>query len=295
MTAPLPVQQELDPTRLKRGSFLLKVGLILSAWAGIAIGTIIMVPSGTAAVGFVGGTTVGWWAVPLFGFVFGAVGLARARDHFIRQTKTELVGPDHILSRAVSALATKVNLPPPQVGIYPDKALNAFAAGSSPEKAVVSFSRGLVDQLPARELLAIAAHEVAHIANNDMRRMQMATSFQKALTWYLGWTDRGQTIARWVLGIVGEIMLKRLSRSREYWADATAAALVGKEPMVNALRRLGGDPIEPSAEHWSYARMMIRANGRTVFSTHPSIEERIEALETERFMRQLPYRDVRES
>lgn len=290
-----PAQQELDPSRLKRGSFLLKVGLVISAWVGMVIGTVLLAPSGAAPMGLVGGISVGWWAVPLFGFVFGAVGVARARDHFIRQTKTELVGPDHILMRAVTTLAAKVELPPPQVGIYPDNALNAFAAGSSPERAVVSFSQGLVERLPAREILAIAAHEVAHIANNDMRRMQLATSFQKALTWYLGWTDRGQTFARWVLGIVGEIMLKRLSRSREYWADATAAALVGKEPMISALRYLGGDPVEPSAEHWSYARMMIRASARTIFSTHPSIEERIEALETERFMRQLPYRDGRES
>lgn len=295
MTTSLPGRRELDPSRLKRGGVLLGLGLIISSWVGIFIGTVLMAPIGAAPLGAVGGATVGWWAVPIFGFIFGSIGLARARNHFIRQTRTELVGPDHILTRAVTTLAAKVGLPPPQVGIYPDLALNAFAAGSSPEKAVVSFSRGLVDQFPPRELLAIAAHEVAHIANNDMRRMQMATSFQKALTWYLGWTDRGQAFACWVLGIVGEIMLKRLSRSREYWADATAAALVGKEPMVNALRRLGGDPVEPSAEHWSYARMMIRANGRTVFSTHPSIEERIEALETERFMRQLPYLDARGS
>lgn len=288
-SAPL-ARRELDPSRLKRGGFLLKVGLILSAWVGMLVGTVLLVPTGAARFGLIGGLSVGWWAVPLFGFIFGAVGLSRARNQFIRQTRTELVDTGHALNRAVAALAAKVGLPAPQVGIYPDQALNAFAAGSTPDKAVVSFSRGLVERLPAREILAIAAHEVAHIANNDMRRMQLATSFQNALTWYLGWTHRGQALARWVLGIIGELMLKRLSRSREYWADATAAAMVGKESMISALRHLGGDTIEPAAEHWSYARMMIRANARSVFSTHPSIEERIEALESERFIQRLPYR-----
>jgi heat shock protein HtpX len=283
-------RRELDGSRLGHSGFLLGLGLLLSAWIGLIVGAILMALSGVGAVAGLGMVTTGIWAVPVFGFAFAAVGVSRARDSVIRSTSTQILPADHPLTKAVTTLTSQIGLPAPLVGIYPDDDLNAFAAGSKPSKAVVSFSRGLTERMPAREILAIAAHEVAHIANSDMRRMQFASSFQSALTWYFGWTDRGQTFVRWVLSTIGELLILRLSRSREYWADATSAALVGKEAMISALRTLDGDPVQPTAERLAYARLMIRANPRTWFSTHPSIADRITALEQETYMRRLPYK-----
>ncbi|MFZ2753231.1 MAG: M48 family metalloprotease, partial [Lysobacteraceae bacterium] len=68
-------------------------------------------------------------------------------------------------------------------------------------------------------------HELGHIANNDMRRMTMARSFQNSLVWYLGWSRTVQGFGRWFLTWGSELLVLGLSRKREYWADAIGAAL----------------------------------------------------------------------
>lgn len=278
----------LDTRRLARGGSG-KLVLVLSAWLGIVVGSILLIFTGIGTLAVVTFFFPAVIVVPIFGLVFGSIGVSRSRDRVISNTRTKLLPGDHPVSKGVAALAAKLGIPCPSVGIYPDSAMNAFAAGSSPENAVVSFSQGLVDHLPARSILAIAAHELAHVANRDMRRMQYATSFQNALTWYLFWWDRGKAFVRWVLGFLGELMILRLSRSREYWADATGAALIGKDAMMTALREIHGDTIQPSADYLAYARMMIRANPRTMLSTHPTLEERLRALQDETYVRRLPY------
>lgn len=286
----------LDPARLAHSGILGAFGLLLSAWIGVLIGGIIALIWGGTTMGVfgmapaLGAAVAGLVIVPAFGFGFAAIGLSLARDSVIRGTGTRLLPYDDKLRQAVADLAGQLNLPAPQVGVYPDEDLNAFAAGSGPRKAVVSFTKGLTEQATWPELMAIAAHEVAHIANNDMRRMQRAISFQRSLTWYLGWTQRGQQLLCWVLGTLGQVMVLRLSREREYWADATAAALVGKEDMIAALRLLDGDPVRPPASRLAYARLMIRSNPSEWFATHPPIAKRIEALETGRYLQRLSYK-----
>jgi heat shock protein HtpX len=275
--------RRLDPSRLKRGGLGHKIILIISAEVGLITATLFS--GGMAAP-----VLAGFLAVPLFGLTMGYIGLSRSRDRVIRATETKLLPEHHPLTRAVHGMAKELQLSAmPSVGIYPDQDINAFAAGSGPKKAVVSFSQGLLDRCTRRELLAIAAHELAHIANNDMRRMQYAWSFQNALTWYMVF-ERARSFVRWLLSTIGEILILRLSRKREYWADATAAALLSPEPMIEALRRLDGDPIEPPASKLAYARLMIRSNPKEWFSTHPTIANRINALEQEIYIKRLPFR-----
>jgi heat shock protein HtpX len=278
----------LDAGQLAHGSFLLHIGLLLSGWGGVVVGCFLMAMTGVGIIAAVGWAMTGIWLVPLSGFFLGYIGLNWSRDRVISNTNTTLVGEDDRLTALVRGISDQLKLPLPQVGVFPDTNLNAFAAGSGPDNAVVSFSKGIL-ALPDDELRAVAAHEMAHIANRDMRRMQLAVSFQNALTFYMAWTRSGQLLTRWLLGMIAEMMVLDLSRRREYWADATAAALVGKEPMINALRRLGGDPVEPSAERLAYARLMIRANPKSWFSTHPTIPDRIEAIERETYIALLPY------
>lgn len=278
-----PRIRRLDPSRLKRGGFWHKIVLIISAEMGLVMGAIFSMGLGTPLL-------LGFMAVPLFGLTMGYIGLSRARDRVVKGTSTQLLPDDHPLTRAVHGMAAELKLPAmPKVGVYPDKDINAFAAGSGPKKAVVSFSQGLLDRCTNREVLAIAAHELAHIVNNDMRRMQYAWSFQNALTWYMMF-EGARATARWLLSTLGEVLILRLSRKREFWADATSAALLGKEPMIEALRRLDGDPIEPPASKLAYARLMIRSNPKEWLSTHPSLPNRIAALEQEVYVRRLPFR-----
>ncbi|WP_051228299.1 M48 family metalloprotease [Pleomorphomonas oryzae] len=287
MSATLP---ELDTRRLAHGGVGQKIALILSAWLGVFLGSILLGLTGFGTLAVVTFFFPALLFVPVFGFVFGSIGVSRSRDRVISHTRTKILPADHPLTKGVAALATKLDIPCPSVGVYPDQAMNAFAAGSSPQKAVVSFSQSLVDRLPARSILAIAAHELAHVANRDMRRMQYATSFQNALTWYLFWWERGKVFVRWILGFLGELMLMRLSRTREFWADATGAALIGKDAMMEALRDIHADRAQPSPEYLAYARMMIRANPKTLLSTHPTLEQRLQALRDETYIRRLPYR-----
>lgn len=276
------MRPKVDGSRLKHGGFGNVIVLVLSSWCGLLVATIF---SAGAAAPLLAGVFI----VPVYGFVAARVGMSRARNSVIRSTKTELLPDDHQLTKAVHALARELSLPAtPQVGIYPDDDVNAFAAGSGPHKAVVSFSQGLINRCTTRELLAIAAHEVAHIANNDMRRMQMAVSFQNAMTWFSVF-QRLRQGGRWLLFTLAELMIMKMSRTREYWADATAAAILGKEPMIEALRRLQDDPVQPSAENLAYARLMIRANPKQWFSTHPTIEERIARLEDGTYIARLPF------
>jgi heat shock protein HtpX len=279
-----PARPQLDVARLKRGGgFGQKLALILSAEVGLV--TTAILTAGAAAP-----LMMGFLVVPMFGLTMGYIGLSRACDRVISGTATQVLPYDHPVARAVSHLAGQLQLPAvPRVGIYPDSDINAFAAGSGPKNAVVSFSQGLLDRCTAREILAIAAHELAHVANNDMRRMQYAWSFQNALTWYM-MVERARTFARWFVSTIGEMMIYKLSRNREYWADATAAALVGKEAMIEALRKLESDPVEPPASKLAYARLMIRSNPKELFATHPTIANRISALENQTYVNRLPYR-----
>lgn len=282
--------RELDPKRLQHGGFMGMLGLIVSSWVGVIVGSILLSMTGVGALGAAALLMVGFVGVPVFGLLGGYVGLMRARDSAIANTRTKVLAADHPVTQMVAALARRMELPTPKVGIYQSGDMNAFAAGSSPNNAVVSFSSAIVEQMPPRELMAVAAHELAHIANRDMRRMQFATSFQNTLTWYAGFSDRAQNFIKWVLGFVAELMVKRLSRTREYWADATASAVVGGEHMVAALRRLDGDPVKPTAERLAYARMMIRPSARW-FDTHPPMAERISAIESGTYISRLPYKN----
>jgi heat shock protein HtpX len=297
------ISKQLDVSRLKRSGIGTMLLLILSAEVGVALGGLVGLPLlkpaivdnarlmdvvqyGMTMAAFL---MFGSVLVPVFGLTMGFVGSAGARQRAIRDVKASMLDLDHPLTRAVHGLAGEFGLKVmPWVGIYPDADINAFAAGSGRKRAVVCFSQGLLDRSTAREILAIAGHELAHIANNDMQRMQFAWSFQNALTWYMMFEELRQMV-RWLLGTLGEIMIFRLSRQREYWADATAAAVLGKEPMIEALQRLKEDPIEPPASRLAYARLMIRSNPQEWFSTHPTIDNRIAALESRRYISRLRY------
>ncbi|PRD67042.1 protease HtpX [Malikia granosa] len=200
----------------------------------------------------------------------------------------------------VQKFADKAGIAMPEVAIY-DGEPNAFATGASKNASLVAVSTGLLHGMTHEEVEAVIGHEVAHIANGDMVTMTLIqgvmNTFVVFLSRVVGYAvdsflrkgderESGPGIGYMVTSFVMEIVLGFLagiivawfSRQREFRADAGAAWLMGrKQPMINALARLGG--LEPGALPQSMAAMGIAGGLGKLFSTHPPLEERIARLQ----------------
>ena len=202
---------------------------------------------------------------------------------------------------AVEGFAKKANIGMPEVAIYNGDA-NAFATGAFKNSALVAVSTGLLQSMSRDEVEAVIAHEVAHVANGDMVTMTLIqgvmNTFVVFLSRVIGYfvdkvvlrNERGGVgigyfittiVLDIVLGVLAAIIVAWFSRQREFRADAGAAALMGqKQPMINALARLGG--LAPGQLPQSIAAMGIsgRPSGiLSLLSSHPPIEDRIRALQ----------------
>jgi heat shock protein HtpX len=201
----------------------------------------------------------------------------------------------------VEGFAQKAKIGMPEVAIFEGEP-NAFATGAFKNSALVAVSTGLLQTMTREEVEAVIGHEVAHVANGDMVTMTLIqgvmNTFVVFLSRVIGYfvdkvilrNDRdGVGIGYYVttivldivLGMVAAVIVAWFSRQREYRADAGAAALMGrKQPMINALARLGGQ--DPGNLPQSVATMGISAKPSglmALFSSHPPIEDRIRALQ----------------
>ncbi len=202
---------------------------------------------------------------------------------------------------AVQNFAGKAGISMPEVAIY-DGEPNAFATGAFKNSALVAVSTGLLQSMNREEVEAVIGHEVAHVANGDMVTMTLIqgvmNTFVVFLSRVIGYfvdkvvlrNDRDgfgigymitTVVLDIVLGLLAAIIVAWFSRQREYRADAGAAQLMGRrQPMINALARLGG--LDPGALPQSIQAMGIsgRPSGMmALFSSHPPIEDRIRALQ----------------
>ncbi|WP_090130302.1 protease HtpX [Limnohabitans sp. Rim11] len=200
----------------------------------------------------------------------------------------------------VKKLSDKAGIGMPEVGIFEGDP-NAFATGAFKNSALVAVSTGLLQNMTHEEIEAVLAHEVAHIANGDMVTMTLIqgvmNTFVVFLSRVVGYAvdsflrkndeeNTGPGMGYWittivldiVLGFAAAIVVAWFSRHREFRADAGAAQLMGrKQPMMNALARLGG--LHTADLPKSVAAMGIAGGIGQLFSTHPPIEERIAALQ----------------
>ena len=204
------------------------------------------------------------------------------------------------LVSSVARCAERAGIAMPEVAIY-DGAPNAFATGAFKNSALVAVSTGLVQSMTREEVEAVIGHEVAHIANGDMVTMTLIqgvmNTFVVFLSRLIGYVvdrmilrnDRegpgvGYMITTVVmdllLGVLAAMIVAWFSRQREFRADAGSAQLLGrKQPMINALARLGG--LDPGEMPKAMQAMGIssRPSGlMALFSTHPPMEERIARL-----------------
>ncbi len=200
----------------------------------------------------------------------------------------------------VRRFSEKAGIQMPEVGIYEGEP-NAFATGAFKNSALVAVSTGLLQGMTREEVEAVIGHEVAHVANGDMVTMALIqgvmNTFVVFLSRVIGYAvdsflrrnDENSSgpgigymittiVLDIVLGFLAAIIVAWFSRQREFRADAGAAQLMGrKQPMINALHRLGG--MHPGAMPQSLQAMGITGNIGKLFSSHPPIEERVAALQ----------------
>jgi heat shock protein HtpX len=206
------------------------------------------------------------------------------------------------LVETVQRLARGANLPAmPEVAIY-DGEPNAFATGPSKGNALVAVSSGLMQSMNQQEVEAVLAHEISHVANGDMVTLTLIQGVVNTFVFFLSRVigfmvdsflrrggDRsgpgiGYTITviicQIALGILASMIVAYFSRQREFRADAGSAKLEGTpQPMIAALQRLGGLAPEPLPSGLASSGIAGKAGAMSLFATHPSIDERIAALQ----------------
>lgn len=185
---------------------------------------------------------------------------------------------------------------------------NAFATGRNPENAVICVTKGLLEKLDYYELEGVVAHELAHIKNYDIMVsavvsvmvgfVVMLSDMFLRVTFRSRRSNDDDSKANAVLMIIGLIFLiisplvsqliqLAVSRRREYLADATAISFTrNPDGLISALLKISGDDTELENASNSSAHMFIvtplknkrKTDRSSLFSTHPAIEERVEAL-----------------
>jgi heat shock protein HtpX len=197
----------------------------------------------------------------------------------------------------------------PEVGIWRSQQSNAFATGASKNSSLIAVSSTLLETLSERELEGVIAHEMAHITNGDMVTMALLQGLINSFVMFLSRIcayglnnalskndKKGSSYFSNMLFTVffemiflslGSLLLFFVSRKREFAADYGGAQLVGKEKMIEALQSLERHSHISKAEYESQkglAAMMISSTKRVslskLFSTHPTIKERIASLES---------------
>jgi heat shock protein HtpX len=203
--------------------------------------------------------------------------------------------------QTVRRFSEKAGIGMPDVALYQGEP-NAFATGAFKNSALVAVSTGLLQNMTKEEVEAVIGHEVAHVANGDMVTLALIQGVMNTFVVFLSrvigyFVDRvilkndrdGVGIGYYVttivldivLGVLAAVVVAWFSRRREFRADADAARLMGrKQPMINALARLGG--LEPGALPQAVQNMGISSKPSglmALFSSHPPIEDRIRALQ----------------
>ena len=201
----------------------------------------------------------------------------------------------------VAELAQRAGIPMPRVYLIPEAQPNAFATGRNPAHAVVAVTQGILGLLSARELRGVLAHEIAHVKNRDILVSSIAAALASLVTYiahafgYLGFHVQddeehhgslaGSLLLALVAPIAATLIQLGISRSREYLADESGARLGGDpEALANALIKLehGAATIPAEAQPGTASLFIVNplAGGSLMqlFSTHPSIHERVERL-----------------
>jgi heat shock protein HtpX len=207
----------------------------------------------------------------------------------------------------VNRLAQMTGIPKPKVAIIDTPVPNALATGRNPKHALVAVTTGILSQLTPEELEAVLAHELSHVIHRDTRVMAMASFFatvagfivQMGMWGGLGGygedrdRDRGNSfilvfLVSAVVWAISFVLIRTLSRYREYAADRGSAIITGRpSTLASALVKISGRmqriPEQDLRQVESASALMIfpafsRGSIAEFFSTHPSLEHRLARL-----------------
>ena len=220
------------------------------------------------------------------------------------------------LHRMIKTLADRYEMPMPKVAVIDTAIPNAFATGRNPKNALVAVTTGIQQRLSERELQAVIGHELAHVANRDMRVLAIAnflvtlTSFlMTMLFWNMLFGGMGGRrsnggggimmvyLVTIVVYFIGQLLVLALTRYREYGADHTGAEISGDPgALADALEKISGTVAKipdkdlrklQTANAFLIIPAALKGQGSmSLFSTHPPLQERIKRLrELEQRMR----------
>ena len=203
----------------------------------------------------------------------------------------------------VRRLCQNANLPMPKIAVVRTSMPNAFATGRNQKHAVVAVTTGLLSRLNESEVEAVLAHELTHVKNRDMMVMTIATFVsslaQMLVQWlpFMGGGDRDRNsgsnvalllVVSLVVWIVSFILIRTLSRYREFAADRGAAIITGQPShLISALTKISGSRVptedlrrvEGPVSALFITPALSGSSLSKLFSTHPTLEARIDALQ----------------
>ncbi len=210
------------------------------------------------------------------------------------------------LHAMIERLCIQADLPKPRVAVADSPVPNAFAMGRSPRKAVVCASTGIMRTLEPHELEGVMAHELAHVKNRDVLIMTIASFFASVAAMIMqfgfffggggmgGDDDDGAPafivvlLVSLIVYVVSFFLMLALSRYREFSADRGAALVTGRpSALSSALMKISGAMERVPQQDLRAAGKMnaffivptsVKSAVRTIFSTHPPMEKRIERL-----------------
>lgn len=210
------------------------------------------------------------------------------------------------LMSVVRKLAGQRNINMPDVGIYQSPEPNAFATGWNKNKALVAISTGLLQAMDQDEIEGVLGHEISHVANGDMVTLTLIQGvvntfvifFARVAAFFVSQFFRREgseqvnggfvyygvaMLFELLFGILASMIVMWFSRYREFRADAGSAQYVGKDKMIKALQRLQQLTNQTVEDNRAPAFNAMKISGQSkwlqVFSSHPPLEKRIEALQ----------------
>lgn len=254
-------------------------------------------------------------ALAVFSLLWGSVGSiialfmsksAAKRTMGVQIIQSPSNDRENWLVETVQRQAQSVGIGMPEVGIFQSRGPNAFATGANRNHALVAVSSGLFDSMSREEAEAVLGHEVSHVANGDMITMTLLQGILNAFVLFIsrvigfvmssaskgrGGGVRagnfiGTMIAQFVLGFLAALIIKWFSRYREFHADAGAAKLSGNMNMINALKALQrvSDPEPLKGQFVGFGVSGVKSTVAKLFSTHPPLEDRVVALENNKYL-----------
>lgn len=196
----------------------------------------------------------------------------------------------------VTRQAQTLGIKTPEIGIFEDPSPNAFATGATKNSSLVAINTGLIQSMSKDELEAVIGHEMAHVANGDMVTMMLLQGvinafvmfFARVLARIIASQVRSEVaglvyfattfVLQILFGILASLITSAFSRYREFRADEGGALLTSNAQMAAALEALKRGP-EAADLEGEFAAFGISGKFGHLFSTHPPLEKRIEALQ----------------